>query len=540
MTAPVFSRRTFVSMLAAPAALRAAGRPASTGPHWADQLAQAPAQNWLTYHGDYSGRRFSRLTQIDRTNVRRLAARWVFQTDGTRRQECTPIVNDGVMYVTGSNNVYALDARSGRQIWRHRIDLPEGVRGEVHRGVAICDTRLFVTSTDCRLLCLDARNGSVVWETRVADYKQEHRLTQAPLVIRARIICGMGFGDWGARGWLDCYDSATGDRLWRTWTVPAPGEPGSETWPSDNKAWESGGGATWLTGTYDPELGLVYWPTGNPAPDYHGEVRKGDNLFTNCVVAFDLATGQKKWHFQFTPHDTHDWDATECPMLIDAEWKGRPRKLLVQANRNGFYYVLDRTNGEFLAGREFALQTWAKGLDAKGRPEVIPGTDPSPTGVKCCPTVEGAANWMSPSYNARFGLYYVVAQDGCDVYTSSAAPFEMGKHNYAGTGTADIPGDPSRMFLRALDARTGEKRWEQPMLGSDSSWGGTVATASDLLFVGDAGGNLVAHDAEKGAALWHFYTGNALAASPMTYAVDGKQFVALGSGVAIMAFALPE
>jgi alcohol dehydrogenase (cytochrome c) len=506
---------------------------------WAGALAPAPGENWLTYHGDYSGQRFSRLTQLDRANVKKLATRWVFQAKGTSRQECTPIVMDGVMYVTAGNNVYCLDAATGREIWRYQIQLPQGVTSEVNRGAAILDQRLFVASGDCRLICLDARNGSVVWESRVADYKLEHRLTQAPLVVKDRVVCGMGFGDWGARGYLDCYEAETGKQVWRQWMVPAPGEPGSETWPVNSNAWQTGGGATWMTGTYDPVSNLLYWGTGNPAPDYHGEVRIGDNLFTNCVIALDPDTGARKWHFQFTPHDTHDWDAAECPMLIDAEWKGRPRKLLVEANRNGFFYVLDRITGEFLLGKEFAKQTWARGLDAKGRPDVIPGTDPTPAGVLCCPTVEGAANWMSPSYNARFGLYYVAAEDGCDIYTSSAAPFVTGRHDYAGTGTADVTGEPSRMFLRALDIRTGEKKWEHAMLGSQSSWGGTVATAGNLLFVADAAGNLVAHDAENGAPLWHFYTGSVLTASPMTYAVKGRQHVAIASGGAIFAFALP-
>jgi alcohol dehydrogenase (cytochrome c) len=531
------SRRGFCSLAAAPLAARL--HAAAGSGHWADQLSRAPAENWLTYHGDYSGRRFSRLAQIDRSSVKRLSARWVFQADGTRRQQCTPLVLDGVMYLTSANNIYALDARTGRKLWNYRISLPEGVRPEGNRGVALSDTRMFVGSIDGRLLALDRRNGSIIWEKRTGDYKVEHRLTLAPLVVRDRVICGMGFGDWGARGYLDSYDAATGALQWRSWMVPSPGEPFSETWPANSKAWESGGGCTWMTGTYDPEANLLYWGTGNPAPDYFGEVRPGDNLFTDCVVALDPETGARKWHFQFTPHDTHDWDAAECPMLIDADWKGRPRKLLVEANRNGFYYVLDRLTGEFLLGREFALQTWAKGLDAKGRPIVIPGTDPTTTGVKVCPTVEGASNWMSPSYNAKFGLYYAVCQDGCDIYTSSGAPFAAGKHNYAGTGTADPSGEQSRMFLRALDGRTGEKRWEQPMLGSQSSWGGTLTTAGDLVFLADAAGNLVAHDAERGAPLWHFYTGSDLSASPMTYSVGGQQHVAIAAGGAIFAFALP-
>jgi alcohol dehydrogenase (cytochrome c) len=534
------SRRAFVSFVGASLlgrSLRAA--PAEKKTYWADVLAEPPAANWLTYHGDYSGRRFSRLSEINRQNVKRLGARWVFQAVGTDHQECTPLVRDGIMYVTAANLVYALDARTGRKLWQYRANLADGVKPEVNRGVALAESRLFFTTSDCWLVALDATNGSRIWKTQIADHAKEYRLTQAPLVVKDRIIVGMGHGDWGARGYLSCYDQATGSLGWRFWTIPKPGEPFSETWPAGTNAWENGGGATWMTGTYDPESELIYWGTGNPAPDYNGEVRIGDNLFTNCVVALAAATGERRWHFQFTPHDTHDWDAAECPMLIDAVWRGRPRKLLVEANRNGFFYVLDRISGEFLLGRQFALQTWAKGLDNKGRPMVIPGTDPTFAGVKACPTVEGAANWMSHSYIARFGLYYVVTQDGCDIYTSSTAPYVEGKHNYAGTGTANPPGDPSRMILRAIDIQTGDKRWEQPMLGSESSWGGTVATAGDLVFVADAAGHLVAHDAEKGEALWHFNTGHELSASPITYAVGGKQHVAIASGGAFFTFSLP-
>ena len=535
------SRRTFVSAAAAPF-VAGIVRPVlpSVQNYWADQLAGTPAENWLTYHGDYSGRRFSRLAAISRANVKRLQAVWVYQAEGTSHQECTAVVRDGVMYVTASNIVYALDACAGRKIWEYRAELPEGIKPEVNRGVALSEHRLFFATADCRLIALDARNGSRVWEARVADHRKEYRLTQAPLVIKDKVVVGMGYGDWGARGYLDCYDQATGALVWRFWTVPRPGDPFSETWPEANNAWENGGGCTWMTGTYDREANLIYWGTGNPAPDFYGEGRTGDNLLTNCVVALDADTGERRWHFQFTPHDTHDWDACECPMLVDAAWRGRPRKLLVEANRNGFFYVLDRITGEYLLGKVFATQTWARGLDPKGRPIVIEGTDPTPAGVKVCPTVEGASNWMSPSYSPRYGLYYVVAQDGCNIYASSAAPFQEGKNNYQGTGTQRLPGDPARMFIRALELQTGEKRWERPMLGSEWSWGGTLATAGDLVFVGDAAGNLVAHDAEKGDALWHFYTGRDLSASPMTYASSGRQFVALASGSAIFTFALPE
>lgn len=535
------SRRNFVSLLASPAVLRfQSSQPAGHGAHWSDTLGRAPGENWLTYHGDYSGKRFSRLAQLDRTNVKRLAARWVYQSEGTRRQQCTPIVQDGVMYVTASNHVYALDARTGKQLWHYRIQLPQGMNADGNRGVAILDQHLFVTTTDARLLSLDARNGGIIWETKVADPEKEHRLTQAPLVVKDRVICGIGYGDWGMRGFLDAYDARTGKQVWRFWTVPKPGERFSETWPANSNAWETGGGATWMTGTYDPESNLIYWGTGNPGPDFYGGGRAGDNLLTNCVIALEAGTGKLKWHFQFTPHDTHDWDAAEVPMLIDATWKGSPRKLLVEANRNAYFYVLDRLTGEYLLGKQFVHQTWSRGLDSKGRPEVIPGTDPTPQGVEVCPTIVGATNWMSPSYNSSFGLYYVVCQEGCEIYTSSEAPFQQGKHNYMGTGTASVPNKPARMVFRALDIRTGEKRWEYPMPGAEVSWGGTLATAGNLVFVGDAAGNLVARDAESGVALWHFYTGNELAASPMTYSVSGKQYVAIASGGAIFAFSLPD
>jgi alcohol dehydrogenase (cytochrome c) len=381
-------------------------------------------QNWLTYSGDYAGWRHSALEQIRTANVQHLAAQWVFQSDQKGKFETTPLVVDGVMYVTGQENLaYALDARTGRTIWRYRHPLPEKVLpccGKVNRGFAALGDKVFLATLDAHVVALDAKTGNVVWDVAAADYSKGYVFTLAPLAVKDKIIVGVAGGEYGIRGFIDAYFAETGKRAWRFYTIPGPGEPGHETWEGDS--WEHGGSPAWLTGTYDPELNLTYWGIGNPGPDAYGEEREGDNLYSDCVVALDADTGKLKWYFQFTPHDVHDWDATEIPVLLDMEFKGKPRKLLVQANRNAFYYVLDRTNGEFLHASAFARQTWAKEIGPDGRPVVLPGTDPTPDGNYVCPGVSGATNWMSPSYNPRTGLFYVATREQCDMYFSSPQP----------------------------------------------------------------------------------------------------------------------
>jgi alcohol dehydrogenase (cytochrome c) len=358
-------------------------------------------------------------------------------------------------------------------------------------------------------------------------------------VIKDKVIAGIAPGDHGLNGFLDAYDAETGERLWRWHSIPRPGEPGHETWAGDS--WKTAGGATWLTGSYDPELNLLYWGIGNPAPDFDGDVRKGDNLYTESVVALDADTGKLKWYFQFTPHDVHDWDSVEIPVLVDAPYQGKTRKLLLHADRNGFYYVLDRVTGEYLHGTPFVkMLNWATGLDKKGRPIRVPGIEPSLQGTKTCPATSGATNWMSPAFNPDTRLFYVVAQEGCGINTKSRDTFRPGGFPYMATGYIESPEEPWQMYVRALDFATGELRWEYKQVGSRRYGAGVLSTAGGLLFAGDDQGLLTALDAKTGKALWHFNTGQTISASPMAYSFKGKQYVAIAAGSNVVTFALHD
>lgn len=383
---------------------------------YADLLAdEVNGADWLSYSGGYKSERFSPLTQITPANVDQLKVMWAYQMQstgisGAALQETTPLVAGDVMYITESpSSVSALDVRTGRLLWHFVPDISNEVLNigfpRINRGVALLDDKVYVATLDARLFALDAGTGAVRWETTVADNDVGFSLTLAPLALDGKIIVGVSGAEAGVRGFVDAYDADTGEQLWRTFTVPAPGEPGSETWQGDD--WQTGGGSTWLTGSYDPELDLLYWTTGNPAPDWNGDLRPGDNLFTCAVLALDPDTGEMQWHFQYTPHDTHDWDANQIPVLIDGEFRGEQRKLLALANRNAFYYLLDRETGEYLLGEEYSYQTWAEGIDDNGRPIVIPNTDPTREGNLVWPSLQGATNWFSPSYNPNTKQFFV-------------------------------------------------------------------------------------------------------------------------------------
>ena len=497
-------------------------------------------ESWLTYNGTYDGQRYSPLDQINTENVAGLAPVWIYQVGPRVGLEVTPIVADGVMYVTSSpSNVTALDLASGRPLWTYEPPIREDLRTlgfpPVNRGVAILDDMVYVGTLDARLVALDARTGAVRWERQVADNALGFSFTLAPLAIDGKIIVGTSGGEAGIRGWIDAYDAKTGDQVWRFWTIPGPGEPGNETWGGDS--WEHGAGATWLTGSYDPELNLLYWGIGNPGPDWNGDVRPGDNLYTCSVVALDPETGELRWHFQFTPHDTHDWDANQIQVLIDAEWEGVPRKLLVTANRNAFYYVLDRETGEFLHGTAYGYQTWAEGLDDSGRPIVIPGTEPSEEGTLVYPSLQGSTNWFSPSYSPQTGLFYVAVREMGAVYYKGEAEYEAGEY-YTGGGERALSGDEAAGKIRALDALTGEKRWDFPLLSPP--WAGVMATGGGLVFGASNEGNFYALDAETGEPLWDFQAGGAGRANPITYLHEGQQRVVMSAGTAIVVFGLPE
>lgn len=367
----------------------------------------AHPENWLTYSGDYRSTRYSTLDQITRTNVQHLKISWMYQIKALHKVETSPLVFDGIMYISEPpSDVTALDLRTGRPIWTYHRSLPQVpvCCGEVNRGVAVLDDQLFIGTLDSHLVALDMKTGRVRWDVEVADYKTGNSITLAPLAVKDKIIVGIAGAEYGIRGFLDAYDAKTGKRDWRFWTVPGPGEPGNETWSGDS--WQHGGAPTWLTGSYDAEANLLYWGTGNPGPNYAGDVRKGDNLYSDCLVALDADTGKLKWYFQFTPHDVNDIDANEIPVLVDTQFHGTPHKLVLFGNRNGFYYILDRLTGEFLLAKQFATQTWAKSMDDHGRPTPNLATVPSPQGATVYPDDDGATNWFSPSYSPQTGLFY--------------------------------------------------------------------------------------------------------------------------------------
>jgi alcohol dehydrogenase (cytochrome c) len=500
-------------------------------------LLRSPSAEWLNYSGDYASRRHSPLAQINTGNVRNLVAQWVFHVEGARRLETVPIVHQGIMYITNSNEVYALDARAGRKIWHYHAGQVKN-SSRVNRGVAIYGDRVFLVTTDAHLVALHRVTGAVQWDKEFAASKDGYFSTVAPLVIQDRILVGVGGGGSGQRGFVAALSPQGGRELWRFWTVPAKGEPGSETWGNFPAEW--GGAPTWTTGSYDPDLNLVYWPTGNPWPDFYGGHRPGDNLYSDSILALDGNTGKLKWYFQFTPHDVWDWDANETPVLLDTEFRGRPRKLLLQANRNGFYYVLDRVTGEFLHAKPFVKRLdWATGLNDKGRPMLAARKEPTPGGTKVCPSVRGATNWMSPSYSPATNLLYVVTLEQCDIYLSSAKD-PVPSSGFRGTGGEGIPAEPGQFFLRALDVRSGDIKWEFRMPGPATMWAGTVSTAGGVVFTGDDDGNLVALDAASGRDLWHFPTGHTLYASPITYEIDGRQYVTIAAESDVFTFALFE
>ena len=498
--------------------------------------------DWPTYHGSNTGNRYSSATQISRTNVRSLAPRWMFTLPNASRLQVTPVVVEGIMYVTAANEAYALDAGTGRQLWHYGRPRTKGVIGDagggINRGVAINGPRLFMVTDHAHLIALDRFTGALLWDTEMADFRQNYGATSAPLAVGNLVVSGISGGDEGVRGFVSAFDQETGKEAWRFWTVPKRGEPGSETW--QGTAIEHGCAATWLTGTFDAQAGIVYWPTGNPCPDYNGDERKGDNLYSDSMLALDANTGKLRWHYQYTPHDLWDWDAQQPPVLADVTWGGKPRKVLLHANRNGFFYVLDRITGEVLLAKPFVKKlTWAKSLGADKRPIVVAGQEPSTEGTKVCPAVEGATNWFSTSYSPMTGLYYVQSLEKCNLFVKAPGKWEAGKSYYDGS-TQQVPDEPGQKVLRAINATTGAVAWELPQVGPANSWGGTLATAGGLVFFGDDSGALAAADASTGRRLWMFPTHQVWKASPMTYVFDNKQYIAVASGPNIIAFALPD
>jgi alcohol dehydrogenase (cytochrome c) len=497
-------------------------------------------KDWPNYNGDPGGNRYTTLAEITPANVARMTAKWTFTLPNTGRLQLTPVVVGGIMYVSAPNECYALDAGTGRQIWHYRRARTAGLNGaDSNRGVAVAGDRVFMMTDHAHVIALNRYTGELVWDTELADWHQSYFATSAPLAVGSLVVTGVGGGEHGTRGFVAAFDQSTGKEVWRFWTIPKPGEPGSETW--QGKGIEHGGGPTWFTGTYDVETDTVYWPTGNPAAEYYGDDRVGDNLYSDSILALDAKSGKLKWYYQFTPHDLWDWDATETPVLVDANWEGRPRKLLLHGNRNGFFYVFDRTNGKLLLAKPFVRNlTWAKGIGEDGRPIKNPNQEPTAAGTRVCPSQDGATNWFSPSYNPATGLYYLQTFEKCSVYTKTEpGEWKAGK-TYLGGSQRRAPGQKPERILKAIDIRTGQVKWELPQPGPAESWGGTLSTSTGLVFFGEEGGALMAADAVTGKPLWSFPTNETWKASPMTYQFDGHEYIAVASGSSILAFGLPR
>ena len=497
-------------------------------PAFHDILRPAPG-DWLTYNGSVSGSRYSELKQIDAANVSRLVPKWSYAIPHFGL-EATPIVSGGVMYVTGPNSVYALDALTGVEIWRYGRPRTPGLLGDAalgtNRGVAILGDKVFMMTDNAHLIALNRTTGSLVWEQVLPDEPMHYGSTVAPLIVKDMVVTGVSGGDRGIRGFLSAYNASTGERLWRFWTIPKRGDPGIESWKGSEPA--AGGGATWLTGSYDPETDTLYWPIGNPYPDSDDHDRGGDNLYSDSILAMNPATGKLKWYYQVTPHDIHDWDTNQPLVLVDAPFHGEPRKLLVHADRNGFFYVLDRVNGKLLLTDKLVKVNWATGIGPDGRPQLLPAYAPKPGGSLLCPTE--ATNYGATAFSPVTHFYYVMVLENCAFIVRR------------GTWTAKHPPvEPGQKYVRAIDIETGKPAWEIPLIGSieGKQWSGIMATAGGLVFYGDPNGAVVAVDQRHGKPLWHYATGEIIKASPMTYAVNGKQFVALAAGSQIIAFGLP-
>jgi len=496
-------------------------------------LLQPRPDSWPTYNGDYSGKRFSSLRQINKSNVEMLTVAWAFQLDlpSGPGLKSTPLLVNGTLYFTAPDDVWAVDARSARQIWHYRYHANDGLHiGQ--RGVGMYKDRLYFETPDAHLLCLDAKSGDVQWDVELADVKLGYWAATAPLIVRNHVIAGVA-GDFNdLHGKLDSFDPETGKRQWQWSALPKPAEPGSETWPKNSDAIEHGGGMAWLTGTYDPDLNLLYWGTGNPNPVLSGATRPGDNLFTCSIVALNPDTGKLVWHFQPSPHDVHDWDAVQTPVLVDADFQGKRRKLLLQASRNGYFFVLDRTNGKALLSVPYEEINWSSGVDAIGRPIAKLEKYPSSAGTLVEPDALGATNWMSPSFNPETGLLYVNSHRSFSLYynLSSGKP-----EGFAGRDLSVW----ARSALKAIDYRTGKIRWEHD-LGLGGDWAGVLSTAGGLAFTADNHGNILGLDAANGHTLWHAYGGSVVQTAPITYELDGRQYILVGSNRVLYAWALPE
>ena len=498
-----------------------------------------PKKDWPSYNGNDDGNRYSSLEQINTTNVKHLAPAWMFPIPNAPRLEATPVVVDGIMYVTAANETYALDATTGRQIWVFRLPRTKGILsdagGGANRGVALSGDRIFMITDNAHLVAIDRFKGQKLWDTKMEDMKDGYSATAAPMVIGDLVLSGTAGGEEGARGFVDAYRIDNGQRAWRFWTIPLPGEKGSETWIGN--ALSHGCGATWVTGSYDATLGLTYWTTGNPCPDFNGAERKGDNLWTNSVVALDAKTGTMKWYFQFTPHDTHDWDSVGPLILADQVWEGKPRKLLMHADQNGFFFVLDRTDGKLLLASPLGKQNWTTGYGKDGRPVVTDNFETNPEGTATvCRT--GAPKWASAVFEPTAKLYITRTSYGCSTIRSDPQSYEVGQRFWGGMVMGG-GSDGAQTFVQAIDTVTGGTKWQYPLFSGGNT--GFLSTAGGLTFFAEGSGAITAVNSKTGAYLWHYDSGQSFRASPMTYMVAGKQYMVLDSDSGgVMCFALVE
>jgi alcohol dehydrogenase (cytochrome c) len=495
--------------------------------------------DWPTYHGDVSGNRYTPLAQINTSNVQRLAPKWVFSVSGAARMEGTPIVAGGLMYVTIANECWALDAGTGREIWHFQRPRTRGLVGNaaggINRGVTIAGDRLFMVSDHAHILALNRYTGELLWDTEMADWHQNYNATSAPLAAGDLVISGTAGGDEGARGFVAAFDQTSGKEVWRFWTVPRRGEPGSETWKGAEI--DHPGAVTWMTGSYDPAAGIVYWATGNPGNDLVGDERGGDNLYSSSILALDGKSGKLRWYYQFTPHNVWDYDAQAPSVLVDAQWHGQLRKLLLHADRNGFFYIFDRITGERLLTKALVRNlTWAKEIGRDGRPVVSPDQEPTTEGTRVCPALDGATNWYSTAFHPSTGLYYVQTLEACANFVKRSVEWKAGAGYMGGTAQRD----GGQKILRAIDIQTGDVKWELPQTGPANSWGGVLATAGGIVLFCEDGGIFTAADANTGKRLWQWPAGLVWRSSPMTYTFDGKQYVAIAAGSNIVSFGLVE
>jgi alcohol dehydrogenase (cytochrome c) len=509
-------------------------------------------QNWLTYSGNLMSQRYSPLDQVTPQNVKNLELKWLFQARSLEKFEATPLVVDGVMYtVQAPNDVVALDPVTGRVFWIYSYapsPLSRPCCGRINRGVAVAGDTLFMGTIDAHLVAIDAKNGKPLWNTTVAKAESGYALTHAPLIVKDKVIVGVAGGEFGIRGFIAAYDVKTGKEAWRFNTIPGPGEAGHETWKGDS--WKTGGASVWVTGSYDPDLNLTYWGIGNAGPDYDGDVRVGDNLYSSSVVALDADTGKLKWHYQFSPHDQFDYDSVQVPVLADITWQGSLRKVMLWANRNGFFYVLDRATGKFLLGKPFVEVNWASGFDETGRPMRVPGKVPSPEGTVIFPGNQGGTNWYSPSFSPRTGLFYIPSWvNYSSIYLSGKQEYTEG-NRYLGVSPRSVIGgmfaarvntrkeDEGYGAIRAIDPTTGDRKWEFKM--NDVTDAGVMSTGSDLVFSGGREGYFYALNARNGELLWKTSVGGGVASGPMSYSIGGKQYIAISAGNSLFVYGLRE